>query len=120
AGHPQRQAGAAVLDGEGDRRRPALRARRARLRAQGGERRQGIPPGVPREAERRLHGDVIRCHRRDPAVSGVIAMALDAGQSQKTFRWEDPLDLTSRLSDEERMVWESARAYAREQLLPRV
>jgi glutaryl-CoA dehydrogenase len=47
-------------------------------------------------------------------------MALDAGQSQKTFRWEDPLDLTSRLSDEERMVWESARAYAREQLLPRV
>ncbi|MDD3837137.1 MAG: acyl-CoA dehydrogenase [Phenylobacterium sp.] len=47
-------------------------------------------------------------------------MALDAGQSQKTFRWEDPLDLTSRLSDEERMVWESARAYAREKLLPRV
>ena len=39
---------------------------------------------------------------------------------QKTFNWEDPLDLASRLSEEERMVWESARAYAREKLLPRV
>jgi len=47
-------------------------------------------------------------------------MALDAGESQKTFRWDDPLDLGSRLSDDERMVWEAARAYARDKLLPRV
>jgi len=47
-------------------------------------------------------------------------MALDTGDQQKTFNWEDPLDLASRLSEEERMVWESARAYAREKLLPRV
>ncbi|HEY8573891.1 acyl-CoA dehydrogenase [Phenylobacterium sp.] len=47
-------------------------------------------------------------------------MPLDAGQSQKTYRWEDPLDLTSRLSEEERMIWEAARAYSREKLLPRV
>ncbi|MFM8821538.1 MAG: acyl-CoA dehydrogenase [Phenylobacterium sp.] len=47
-------------------------------------------------------------------------MALDSGAEAKTFSWEDPLDLASRLSDEERMVWESARAYARERLLPRV
>ena len=47
-------------------------------------------------------------------------MALDAGESQKTFRWEDPLDLGSRLSEEERMVWDTARTYAREKLLPRV
>ena len=47
-------------------------------------------------------------------------MALDTGESQKTFRWDDPLDLASRLSDEERMVWEAARAYARGKLLPRV
>ena len=47
-------------------------------------------------------------------------MALDTGATQKTFRWDDPLDLTSRLSEDERMVWESARAYAREKLLPRV
>jgi len=47
-------------------------------------------------------------------------MALDAGADAKTFSWEDPLDLASRLSEDERMVWESARTYAREKLLPRV
>ncbi|HEV2530678.1 acyl-CoA dehydrogenase [Phenylobacterium sp.] len=47
-------------------------------------------------------------------------MPLDTGASQKTFRWDDPLDLTSRLSEDERMVSEAARAYAREKLLPRV
>jgi glutaryl-CoA dehydrogenase len=46
-------------------------------------------------------------------------MPLDA-QAAKTFRWEDPLDLASRLSEEERMVAEAAHAYAREKLLPRV
>ena len=38
----------------------------------------------------------------------------------KTYRWDDPLDLTSRLTDEERMISEAARAYARDKLLPRV
>ena len=47
-------------------------------------------------------------------------MALDTGDQPKTFNWEDPLDLASRLTEEERMVWESARSYAREKLLPRV
>ncbi len=47
-------------------------------------------------------------------------MALDAGETRKTFQWEDPLDLNSRLSEEERMVADAARAYAREKLLPRV
>ncbi len=47
-------------------------------------------------------------------------MALDTAADQKTFRWDDPLDLTSRLSEEERMIWEAARAYSREKLLPRV
>jgi len=46
-------------------------------------------------------------------------MPLDAAP-QKTYRWDDPLDLSSRLSEEERMVWEAARQYAREKLLPRV
>ena len=45
-------------------------------------------------------------------------MPLDA--AAKTFRWEDPLDLVSRLTEEERMVAEAARAYARDKLLPRV
>lgn len=44
----------------------------------------------------------------------------DAGAPQKTYRWDDPLDLSSRLSEEERMVWDAARQYAREKLLPRV
>ncbi|WP_309089021.1 acyl-CoA dehydrogenase [Phenylobacterium sp.] len=47
-------------------------------------------------------------------------MPLDTGAPQKTYRWDDPLDLSSRLSEEERMVWEAARQYAREKLLPRV
>jgi len=47
-------------------------------------------------------------------------MPLDTAASQKTFRWDDPLDLSSRLSEEERMVWDAVRQYAREKLLPRV
>jgi glutaryl-CoA dehydrogenase len=46
-------------------------------------------------------------------------MPLDTAP-QKTFRWDDPLDMSSRLSEEERMVWEASRTYAREKLLPRV
>jgi len=46
-------------------------------------------------------------------------MALDAGDA-KTFRWDDPLDLASRLTEDERMIGASARAYAREKLAPRV
>ena len=38
----------------------------------------------------------------------------------KTFDWADPLDLKGRLTEEERMISEVAREYAREKLLPRV
>ena len=38
----------------------------------------------------------------------------------KTFDWTDPLDLTARLTEEERMISDVARSYARERLLPRV
>jgi glutaryl-CoA dehydrogenase len=47
-------------------------------------------------------------------------MPLDTGESHKTFAWDDPLDLASRLTEDERLIQESARAYARERLLPRV
>jgi glutaryl-CoA dehydrogenase len=47
-------------------------------------------------------------------------MALDAGEAAKTFHWDDPLDLASRLTEDERMVAETARDYARAKLLPRV
>jgi glutaryl-CoA dehydrogenase len=36
------------------------------------------------------------------------------------FRWEDPLLLDEQLSDEERMVRDSARRYAQQQLQPRI
>jgi len=44
----------------------------------------------------------------------------DTGDALKTFRWEDPLDLESRLTEDERMIWDAAQAYARDKLLPRV
>jgi len=47
-------------------------------------------------------------------------MPLNAGAPVKSYRWVDPLDLESRLSEDERMVWGTARAYARDKLLPRV
>ena len=37
-----------------------------------------------------------------------------------SFNWEDPLDLESELTEEERMVRDTARRYARDKLVPRV
>src|SRR3954467_7542362 len=37
-----------------------------------------------------------------------------------TFRWDDPLLLDEQLTEEERMVRETAHAYAQEKLLPRI
>ncbi len=37
-----------------------------------------------------------------------------------TFRWEDPLELDGLLTEEERLVQDTARSYAQERLLPRV
>jgi len=36
------------------------------------------------------------------------------------FNWEDPLDLEGQLTEEERMVRDTARSYAQEKLFPRV
>ena len=46
-------------------------------------------------------------------------MPADAGPTPKTFRWEDPLDLEGRLREDERLVRDTARAYARGKLMPR-
>ncbi len=43
--------------------------------------------------------------------------AKDTGLS---FSWEDPLHLQQQLSEDERMIADSARSYCREKLLPRV
>ena len=36
------------------------------------------------------------------------------------FNWEDPFDLESQLTEDERMIRDSARAYAQEKLQPRI
>jgi glutaryl-CoA dehydrogenase len=43
-----------------------------------------------------------------------------AAQQARTFRWDDPLDLAGRLSEEERMIAHAARSYARDALMPRI
>jgi glutaryl-CoA dehydrogenase len=40
--------------------------------------------------------------------------------SAAEFNWEDPLDLESQLTEEERMIRDAARAFARDKLSPRV
>jgi glutaryl-CoA dehydrogenase len=45
---------------------------------------------------------------------------LDAVSSRAEFNWEDPLDLESWLTDEEKMIRDSARAFAQDKLMPRV
>ena len=41
-------------------------------------------------------------------------------KSKAKFVWDDPLLLDDQLTEKERMVRETARAYAQEKLLPRV
>jgi glutaryl-CoA dehydrogenase len=43
-----------------------------------------------------------------------------AGETKAVFDWEDPFLLEEQLSDEERMIRDSARGYAQEKLQPRV
>jgi glutaryl-CoA dehydrogenase len=46
--------------------------------------------------------------------------APDRAAVKPTFKWDDPLFLDDQLTEEERMVRETAHAYAQEKLLPRV
>src|SRR3546814_2144506 len=56
-----------------------------------------------------------RRHTRCSLVTGVQTCALPI-----SYRWDDPFLLEEQLTGDERMVRDSAHAYAREQLLPRV
>ena len=47
-------------------------------------------------------------------------MADGSAHSTQTYRWDDPFDLDGRLTDDERMIRDAARSYARDRLLPRV
>jgi glutaryl-CoA dehydrogenase len=64
-----------------------------------------------------------------PSVSRIIAAHHEENDrktiqeklmAKAVFSWEDPLLLSSQLSDEERMVQEAARTYSAERLAPRV
>src|SRR5512140_1572164 len=52
------------------------------------------------------------------------AVSLDARRYAQdkvaAFNWEDPFDLESELTEDERMVRETARGFAQDQLMPRV
>jgi glutaryl-CoA dehydrogenase len=45
---------------------------------------------------------------------------MNAPTTKPVFTWEDPLLIEAQLTDEERMVRDSARAYAQDKLMPRV
>ena len=47
-------------------------------------------------------------------------MANDPLARKVSFNWEDPFALEQQLTDEERMIRDSARAFAQDKLLPRV
>ena len=50
------------------------------------------------------------------AAAGSNSITLTGGE----FRWDDPLLIEDQLSDEERMIRDSARQYAQEKLMPRI
>jgi len=52
-----------------------------------------------------------KAERREPKTAQIKDAA---------FKWDDPLDLEGELTEEERMVRDTARAYAQEKLFPRV
>jgi glutaryl-CoA dehydrogenase len=45
---------------------------------------------------------------------------MDRGSKISVFNWKDPLDLESQLTEEERMIRDTARAFAQDKLQPRV
>jgi glutaryl-CoA dehydrogenase len=53
-------------------------------------------------------------------MSKAAAAAMPKAASRAEFKWEDPLLLEDELSEDERMVRDSAREYCQEKLMPRV
>lgn len=48
------------------------------------------------------------------------AAALQKSHLKPSFKWEDPFLLDEQLTEEERMIQDSARSYAKEKLVPRI
>ena len=53
-------------------------------------------------------------------AAGKVATMSPKSAKVADFNWEDPLDLESELTEEERMVRDTARGYAQDKLQPRV
>ena len=53
-------------------------------------------------------------------MNTVASVRKDAKPAKAAFVWEDPLALESLLSDDERLIRDTARAYAQDKLMPRV
>ena len=56
----------------------------------------------------------------DPAATGAAGPKPALKLKDSDFNWEDPLDFEGELSEDERMVRDSVRAYAADKLMPRV
>jgi glutaryl-CoA dehydrogenase len=83
--------------------------------------RPGSPTALPGAAKPAMS------HAKSPALGRAskteetsMAVQEDASSPSLTFDWRDPFHLNEQLSEEERLVSESARAYAQDKLMPRV
>ena len=56
----------------------------------------------------------------DPAAPDVPVPKAGVSKTKLSFNWKDPLDLESKLTDEEKLVRDTAYSYCQEKLLPRV
>src|SRR5262249_21401634 len=56
--------------------------------------------------------------RAMPRAAGKVAETPAASAKEQAFSWEDPLDLEGELTEEERMVRDTARHYAQDKLFP--
>src|SRR5215472_16747948 len=70
----------------------------------------------------RLRCDSARRGAQEPAMPQAAEKQTTPAPAKPSpeFDWEDPLDLASDLSQEERMVRDTARGYAQDKLMPRV
>src|SRR5215208_3539417 len=55
-----------------------------------------------------------------PQAAETIARKPAAASKEAPFNWEDPLDLEGELTEEERMVRDTARGYAQDKLFPQI
>src|SRR5262249_44671993 len=78
-----------------------------------------VPARGPRQGRDREHR---RHSQREISTMATAPAPASKGATHATqpFRWDDPFLIEDQLSDEERMIRDSARAFADEKLMPRV